>query len=378
MSPLATFRKPLLLAGIAAIAFWWWTHGGRTAGSAGTDITGVSPPPFAVVGDSDSHSYQDRVSFPAGSPLRGGAYRDSTLQWTEVLARLRGRELDPGQWGVYGGNGLLARAYELAGGQARAPRKQDYRYNFAVSGAGCESLMGGRIRQVPRLVRLMDQAPHRWREGVVLIRIGVNSFGTADSLDRLARDPADGAVQGVIAGCIRAAKASVETIHRHHPETRIVLVGIFDNSHWTKYQDRWQSPRQLANIRQGLDAFDHALAQMAQPDPRLAFFDDRAWFAGHWGGRDAAGRPAYRSIEFGGLRVENSAGDSPDHATLADGHAGLVWNALWAQSLVDLLNAGFGMGVTPIGQDELLALLPVGPSLPPPPAGQGQDVEASR
>ncbi|WP_454831264.1 hypothetical protein [Pseudoxanthomonas wuyuanensis] len=312
------------------------------------------------MGDSDSHSYQDRLSFPAGSALRGGAYRDTTLQWTEVLARLRGRELDPGKWGVYGSNGLLARAYELAGGQARAPRKQDYRYNFAVSGAGCESLMGGSIRQVPRLVWLMDQAPQRWRKGVVVIRIGVNSFGTADSLERLARDPADAEVQGAISECIRTVKASVETIHRRHPETRIVLVGIFDNSHWAKYQGRWQSPQQLANIRQGLDVFDHALGRMAQPDRRLAFFDDRAWFADHWGGRDAAGRPAYRPIEFGGLRVENSSGDGPDHATLGDGHAGLVWNALWAQSLVNLLDTRFGMRVTPIADEEIFALLPTG------------------
>ena len=44
---------------------------------------------LAVIGDSDSHSYQDIYTFPSASPMRGGAFRQGSLQWTEVLDRLR-------------------------------------------------------------------------------------------------------------------------------------------------------------------------------------------------------------------------------------------------------------------------------------------------
>lgn len=313
--------------------------------------------PLAVVGDSDSHSYQDRLSFPAGTAKRGGRYRQTTLQWDEVLARLRGRQLDLGAWSEYGSSARVAGLGHRLGLRLRAPRKQDYRNNFAVSGQGCDGLMTG-YRQVPALIARMDEDPAAWRKGVVVIRIGVNDFGMAEQLDALARDPAAALAQAPIAACVKAIGESVAAIHARHPATRIVLVGVFDNAHWPRYLDRWRSPRQLANIERGLGVFDHALLRMAQADPRVAFFDDRAWFAARWGGRGPEGLPAYRTVALGGLRVGNRAGDAPDNAVLADGHAGLVWNALWAQSLVVLLNARFGLDIAPIRDEEIVALLP--------------------
>jgi hypothetical protein len=325
-----------------------------------TASSGVLPPPIAVIGDSDSHSYQDALFFPASSGLRGGVYHKDTLQWIEVLARLRGKQLDPGDWAIHGSHPLIARAHELAGGRARAPRKQDYRYNFAVSGADCDSLMAGELRQVPRLVGLMDQAAGRWRDGVVVIRIGVNAFGGEGQLQQLAQDPASPMVVARIDHCLAAIRAAVGLIREHHPHTGVVLVGIFNNAHWARLLDRWQSPLQLAHIERGLDRFDHALEAMAAADPKTAFFNDRAWFASHWGGRDQAGRPAYRIVEVGKLRVGNSIGDSPDHANVGDGHAGLVWNALWAQALVGTLNADLDMRLAPLEEEELERLLPAG------------------
>ncbi len=313
--------------------------------------------PVAVIGDSDSHSYQDRVSFPPGNGRRGGPYRATTLQWTEALATLRGGQLDLGAWQLQGARPFVARAAGRAGLTLRSPRKEDFRHNFAVSGDGCDALLGGSSHQLRSLLRLMDDAPERWRKGVVIVRIGVNSFGTEEDLDLLARDPASPPVQDKIASCVRAIRQAVAALHASHPQTRIVLVGIFDNTHWAELTDRWQSPGMLRNIGAGLDRFDQPLRAMAQQDPRLAFFDDRAWFAAHWGGRDAQGRPAYGSVAVGNLRVANTAGDEPRHATLADGHAGTVWNGMWAQSLVALLNARFGAGIAPITDAELASLL---------------------
>lgn len=316
----------------------------------------AAPARLAVVGDSDSHAYHDRMHFSGEDGKRGGDFHATTWQWTEALHRLRGQALDLGAWDRHGLPGTLGRAAEWAGLPVR-PAKEDFEYNFAMSGARCESLMGGE-RQVPGLVGLMDQAPGRWRDGYVVVRIGVNSFGQAEHLQRLAADRDDAEVSAGIQGCIAAVREAVAAIHRSHPATRIVLVGIFDNSNVAGQLDATWTPRQLANIAAALDRYDDALRAMAQADRRIAFFDDRAWFAAHWGTRTASGQPAYRDVRIGkALRVRNAQGDAPTNAVLADGHAGAAWNLLWAQALVALLDREFDAGIAPVSESELAALI---------------------
>ena len=313
---------------------------------------------LAVLGDSDSHSYQDRVAFPPGSPERGGAHRAASLQWTEVIGRLRARSLDLGPWGTWGTGGRIARVADWLGRPSRAPRKEDYLHNFAVSGAVCRDLLDGGGRQAPRLVQLMDKDPARWRDGVVVIRIGVNSMGKEDDLDRLARDPADAEVVQRIDECLQMISGAVSTVRERHPTTRFVLVGVFDNTHWVKYAHRWHDAEQVRNIATGLDRFDQGLRTLAGSASGMVFFDDRAWFAGHWGGRDENGRPAYREVSLGqGVRVTHTAGDDPANAVLADGHAGTIWNALWARALIGVMNDAFKLGGTPLDDTELADLL---------------------
>src|SRR3546814_4342144 len=72
----------------------------------GADKSGAMAPrpdriPLAVLGDSDSHSYQDTISSPLSTPPRGGQFRLITLQWTDVLARMREKDLHLGQWGTW-------------------------------------------------------------------------------------------------------------------------------------------------------------------------------------------------------------------------------------------------------------------------------------
>ena len=315
---------------------------------------------LAVIGDSDSHSYRDIYTFPIASPMRGGAFRQGSLQWTEVLDRLRGKNLDLGPWGMYGYRRILARAGRVLGAAPRSPRKRDFRYNFAITGAGCDDLLDSPQAQVRQLLALMEGEPARWHDGIVVIRIGVNSFGGGEALEALARDPATSSALQTIAGCVAALDRSVALLHARQPGLRIVLVGIFNNAHWPPNLDRWQSPAALANIQAGLDAFDAPLRKMADADRRIAFFDDRAWFAGHWGSRDSAGLPAYRDLQLPGLRVSNTSGDESHHAVLEDGHAGTAWNACWAQSLVALLNARFDARIAPITDAEIVALVGAG------------------
>lgn len=339
------------------------------------NIHGPTLPPqvrvaLAVVGDSDSHSYQDRNHFPAGSNERGGEYRATTLCWNEVLARLRGDWIDPGEWGLHGSHWLLARVLGWLGRPARSPFKEDYRYNFAMSGNGCRELLGGHHRQVARLLAVMDSEPRRWLGGVVVLRIGINDFGRDVDLDDLARHGAASRVHATIARCVRQVHAAVAAIHRRHPHAGIVLVGISDNSNWARYLDRWCAPGMLANIHAGLDAYDHALRAMADADHRIAFFDDRAWFATRWGGRDATGQPAYRALRLADdLVIDNSLGDAPTSASVKDGHAGTAWNAEWARSLLDLVNARFGLGIPAITRAEVAALARAGLRPPAPVEG---------
>ncbi|QPC32949.1 SGNH/GDSL hydrolase family protein [Caldimonas thermodepolymerans] len=313
--------------------------------------------PLAVLGDSDSHAYHDTLHFPPGSPARGGPYRAITFQWTEVLARLRPEAIDLGPWGRWGMRRSWARVLGRLGRTVRAPRKEDHRHNFAVSGARCEDLLDG-WRQTYALKQLMDEDPDRWARGVVVVRIGINSFGSEADLDRLAHDPRDPQVQAEVARCLDAIAASVDLIRASHPRTRFVLVGIFDNSRWARADVRWQDPVALHRIASGLDRFDDGLRRLARERRDVAFFDDRAWFAARWGGRDPEGRPAYRDVMLGGvLRVSNTAGDAPHNAVLADRHAGTVWNGWWAAALVELMNQQFGLGIAPMTDCEIASLL---------------------
>ena len=307
---------------------------------------------LAILGDSDSQAYQDTVSFPTGSPWRGGLHRSQTWQWSEILAQLRADQLDLGAWGTWGAPQTVALIQDAVGLGGRSPRKMDHQYNFAQSGAGCDALV--RYRMAPRLVKLMDQAPQAWVNGIVVIRIGINDLGTREALQALSLDPMDRQVQARIAHCITQHTQAIELIHAHHPHTRIVLVGLFDNVDWPPYEALWQTAQAQARIHQGLTVFNNALKQLAAQDTRLAYFDDEGWFAHHWGTRDAQGHPAYHLVNPDGLHpTTHSQGDALTHATLADGHAGTVWNLLWAQALIDLINQRFQAHLLPLSDAEV-------------------------
>lgn len=310
--------------------------------------------PLAILGDSDSHSYQDTVSFGADLTARGGAFRSRTFQWPEVLARVRGEQVDLGEWGVWGESGRVARLRERFGRSSRSPRREDYRYNYSVSGARCEALNERPQQQVISLLSTMARDPDQWQRGVVIIRIGVNSIGQVENLDRLAKDPDDAFARAEMAWCVGHIAKAMRRIREVHPETGIVVVGIFDNSNWARLLDRWQTAGEIANIRHGLDAYDAALRALSQRFDRVAFFDDRAWFSRLWGGRNEDGLPDYRSVRIGDfLDVWNSAGDSPQNNVVADGHAGLVWNTLWVQSLITLMNSQLGTEIAPLADAEV-------------------------
>src|SRR5690349_12364250 len=90
----------LLAAGVGGIAalliLIFWSDGMGLVPKQPQPPTSGRAIPIAVLGDSNSQSYHDDTWFPPHE--RGGPLRASTFQWTEVLARLRGSELDMGPW----------------------------------------------------------------------------------------------------------------------------------------------------------------------------------------------------------------------------------------------------------------------------------------
>lgn len=309
--------------------------------------------PFAVLGDSNSHSYQDSVTFAPGSTERGGTFRPYTLNWTEVIARLRPDEFDSGPWLVWRNGGLFERVRQKLGlGEARAPGKQDYLYNFANSGTSCAALMRGRYRQAPRLVALMDQEPDRWAHGVVVIRMGLNDW--APYLDVIAQNPAAPIVLAATQRCAEQTRKAIDLIQTAHPGTRVMVVGIANESDDPGYGTRFRSASESNNISRALNDFNDALKRLTQGRENTAFFDDAAWFAHRWGAREADGTPAYKTVTVGkDLKVTNTAGDAPQNALMADHHPGLVWNVLWAQSLILRLREAFDLPLTPITDKEI-------------------------
>jgi hypothetical protein len=335
----AAVAMMLWLAASSAFAIAWLEAKRDSAAPTSAEertMPSALPRPLAVLGDSDSAGYQDRISLP-DEAARGGDYRERTLQWTEVLAKLRGDVLDLGPRVETGGEGALDATWSKINGRSPRTHKLDHLHNFALSGWGCDSLLDSHRAQVTAFVELIEADPERWARGAVVIRIGVNDFGQREALHALAADPADVEVNARIDGCIDAIGRSLAALREAAPELLVVLVGIFDNSHWVPLQNQFQSRAELDNIGQALDRFDTALRAMADADSRAVFFDERAWFATHFGGRSARGRPAYRSVRIGKARLRNSQGDAPGNAIVADGHAGTGWNALWASDLVAVI-----------------------------------------
>jgi hypothetical protein len=318
--------------------------------------------PLAVLGDSNSHSYQDRTAFPPGTRERGGALHSRTFQWTEVLARLRGDEIDLGPWVLWGRPGVVALARELIGLPAsRAPQKEDYLYNFANSGAACKNLMGERFgqrfRQAPRLVALMNQEAERWRRGVVVISIGANDWNAW--LDLQSRDPSAPELRRTIDYCTHQISVAISLIHASHPSTRILLVGLRTGADDPDNFDKYRSSFAMANIKKALAGANAELRKIALADPqRIAFLDVEAWFVQRWGERGPNGEPTYKTVTIApNLRVTNTAGDEPNNAVLNDGHAGMAANAMRAQSLVLRLREDFGLTLTPISDEEVARFL---------------------
>jgi hypothetical protein len=138
---------------------------------------------------------------------------------------------------------------------------------------------------------------------------------------------------------------------------------VLDNVDWPRWRDDYRDPEARRRIAAMLDRFDDGLRARAASSPNRAFFDDRAFYRGLVGARSDDGRPAYRGIpvrDAGGTVAWSAAFGEDDglaHLYLADGHAGTVLNAHWAQAFAAALKDEFGAPLTPISDAERDAFL---------------------
>lgn len=303
--------------------------------------------PVAVLGDSDSHSYRDALNGVA----RGGANHARTFNWLEVWARLRPEEIDPGPFARAGEARSLAGLKALIGRPARAPRKDDYLYNYAWSGAGCASLRRKWPQQTRWLLARLKSDPARWARGLVVIRIGVNDFGQGAHLAALARDPH--AMDGAIDSCLGEVDATVAAIRAVSPAA-IALIGIAHDYETPLAGPEIVPDAALAAVAAALARFDDGLMEIAAGDRCIAFAGDRAWLTRRFGTRaDGSARAA---AAIAGLVVRNAVGDGAEFLHTADGHDGTIASGLFLQDFIAALDARLGWSLTPPSDEEIVAL----------------------
>ena len=307
--------------------------------------------PIMVIGDSDSHSYRDSYY----GTHRGGKYHNVTFQWTEILARIRPSEVDLGQFGFWGSHNTIYRIRKFLGLYAR-PRKQDFEYNFAVSGATCDTLAPQSfLRQSYLASSSINKHPGYWNNGLVIIRIGVNDFGQWRHLKNYVAGNITPQIKKPILNCIGRIHDTVSVIRATNKSVKIILLGIMDNSNWPPAMPLDDAGHH--NINKVLDIYDDGLRSIARKDTNILFVEDRKWveqIIGYWNSNKHIG---YREINLGGkTNISNTAGDNPHNIILNDEHSSTVLNSLWIRHLFHKINDYFGIGFTPLLDSEIADL----------------------
>jgi hypothetical protein len=188
--------------------------------------------------------------------------------------------------------------------------------------------------------------------------MGGNDIGNLPMLKLMANDPTAPAVKERSANCVERIQETIHLLRAVQPSLRFVIASPTSDNDDPHNFALWRSAREQANLAQGFSYLQNALRAMAAPDAAFHYIDDAQWLRNRWGARDASGKPDYKTVRIGdALEVTNTAGDDPRNAILDDDHAGLAFNALYAQFLVDELNSAWKLDLPPISEGELSKFL---------------------
>ncbi len=192
--------------------------------------------------------------------------------------RLRAQYVDLGPWGDWGQRRPLAKLLDWVGLPSRSPRKQDYLYNMAASGAVCDDLVSGVFRQAPRLAELIRQEPSMWNRGVVLIRIGINDIGTFPMLDLMSGNPLAPEVIARSNNCKSRIQQAVQLLQSVQPALRFMVVSPFNDNNDPNNNASWNSAKTQVNLARGFALLVDDLRSMSAVDPRIRFLTTASGF----------------------------------------------------------------------------------------------------
>jgi hypothetical protein len=308
--------------------------------------------PIAVLGDSDSHSYRDEYD----NKSRGGKYHSVTFNWPALWDRFRPQEVNMGTYGTWGTHYRIAKVKHWLGLTGRAPKKLDYDYNYAVSGLRCESLLQGWPYQAKWLIKRLESEATHWNNGLVVIRIGVNDLGSTEQLVTWGNTGLNKHAQEVVTTCITQINEAIDQILSIHSSVKVAVMGMCRDCNITDTYTVWPKISQIENRNQVLSHFDKKLINYASQHNRVLFIDDVKWLSKRYGDRH------HEPIKFetklaNKVKIISRQGDHPSNLILADYHAGTVYNALWLNNLIDQLNTGFQLHLSPLTEEEIYSAI---------------------
>jgi len=308
--------------------------------------------PIAVLGDSDSHSYRDGYN----NKSRGGDYHSVTFNWPALWDRFRPQEVHLGANGIWGTHYRIARVKHWLGLTGRAPKKLDYEYNYAVSGLRCESLLQDWPYQARWLIKRLENDSEQWQNGVVVIRIGVNNLGSTKQLVRWGNTGLDDYAKEVVNTCVSQISDAIEQILASHRSVKIALLGMCRACNITDTYTVWPNLSQIDKRNTVLGSFDQKLITFAKHQDRVLFIDDVQWLIKRYG--DRHNEPIkFETTLADKTKIISQQGDHPSNLILADYHAGTVYNALWLNNLIDQLNIGYQLHLSPLSEEEIYSAI---------------------
>ncbi|MFV1872008.1 MAG: hypothetical protein ACMZ64_01605 [Oleiphilus sp.] len=308
--------------------------------------------PIAVLGDSDSHSYRDKFDNKA----RGGEYHDVTFNWPALWDRFRSDEVNLGRFDEWGESYRLARIKYWLGLPARAPKKLDFEYNYAVSGLRCESLLASWPYQAKWLIQRLQRSPEFWQKGIVIIRIGVNDLGSTEQLIRWSKTGLDEMASKTVSSCTKHISETIEAILTAHPTIKVTVMGMCRSCNLTDTYKVWPDIENIQNRDAVMSAYDQDLEGFASNQQRVLFIDDVQWLKQRYGDRYSE-TMSFETKLAEQVDIYSKAGDHPSNLILSDLHSGTVYNAFWLNNLIGQMNNGFDLRLTPINEKDVLSVI---------------------
>ncbi len=307
---------------------------------------------IAVLGDSDSHSYRDKYDNKA----RGGNYHSVTFNWPALWDRFRSDEINLGAYGVWGSEARIAKVKYWLGLSGRTPKKLDFEYNYAYSGARCRSLLKTWPYQARSFMEQLKKHPKQWDNGLVIIRIGVNDLGQEEEMDRWAQTGLDKFARDAVAECVGHIVQATNQILEVHASVRVALIGICRDYNITTTFENWPHQQQVINIEEVLNHFDESLMNYAKGSDRVDYLNDYQWLVDRFGSR-LTNTLRFKTTLANKLTITNDKGDHPSHLVLKDNHAGTVYNGLWLNNMISQLDQIYKLNLTPLTEEEIYSVI---------------------